>query len=81
MDMIPRGEKGRLIGEHHGRSRFKDAFIDHIRDLHEEGKMLPSEIRKKYNIPKQTLSDILTYKTRAVTPTDWKARRGKKDGQ
>lgn len=72
MDMIPVGEKGRRMGESSGRAKWKDSVIEHWRKLVEDGHKRPSEICKEYNVPKQTLSDILNFKSRAVTPTRWK---------
>lgn len=82
-DLIPRGEKGRLMGDYHGRARYKAAAIEYYRDLVESGQKTAAEIRKQYNIPKQTLSNWLNYHCRNVTPTEWKARnprRNKGDG-
>jgi len=69
------GEKGRPCGETHGRARWKDAVVEHWRDLVESGQMRASDICKQYGVPKQTLSGILQYKSRAVTPTGWKRRK------
>lgn len=80
MDMIPRGEKGRLMGQHNGNARWSDAAVERMRDLKEFGGKTNAEICKEFNIPKSTLSGILSYKHRAVTPTKWKPKKGKKDG-
>lgn len=78
MALIPYGEKGRHIGENHGLARWSDEIVDKVRDMHEHQNMRASEIRKLYNIPKSTLSYILNYKSRAVTPVSWKQKKEKK---
>ena len=78
MALIPYGEKGRPIGENHGLARWSDEFVEMVRDMHEHQNVRASEIRKLYNIPKSTLSCILNYKSRAVTPVSWKQKKEKK---
>ena len=79
MEMIPYGEKGRPMGEGNGRSKWSDAVVERMRDMKEFGRKTNAEICKQFNIPKGTLSDILSYKARNVTPTKWKPKKGKKD--
>lgn len=78
MGLIPYGEKGRPIGENHGFARWSDEIVEKVRDMHEHQKVRASEIRKLYNIPKSTLSYILNYKSRAVTPVSWKPKKEKR---
>lgn len=73
-DLIPRGEKGRLMGDYHGQAKYKAAAIEYYRDLVESGQKTAAEIRKQYGIPRATLSFWLNYKMRNVTPTEWKSR-------
>lgn len=82
-DLIPRGEKGRLMGDWHPKAKFKLAVIEHYRDLVESGQKTAAQIRKEYGIPKATLSYWLSYSRRNTTPTEWKARnpRRKKHGE
>lgn len=75
VEIVPVGEKGRPCGESHGRARWKDATVEHWRDMVESGSMRASEICKQFGVPKQTLSDMLQYKIRAVTPTAWRPRK------
>lgn len=71
MALIPYGEKGRPIGENHGFARWSDKMIEKVRSLFEDDGMRPAEISRRYGIPKSTLSNILNYKARAVTPVCW----------
>ena len=75
MEMVPYGEKGRPMGERNGRSKWSDAVVEHMRQLKEDGRMTNAEICRQFNIPKGTLSDILSFKARNVTPTRWKPRK------
>ena len=76
-EMIPYGEKGRPIGERHGKSRWTDEMVEQWRNLFESGEMRASQICKEYMVPKSSLSEILNYKTRAVTPVSWKPKKRK----
>ena len=75
--MVPFGEKGRPCGENHGFARWSDAMVETFRTLFEDEGVRPAEICRRYSVPKSTLSYILNYKTRAVTPTCWKPKKEK----
>ena len=79
--MVPFGEKGRPCGENHGFARWSDEAVETFRMLFEDEGVRPADICRRYGVPKSTLSYILNYKTRAVTPTCWKPKKEKtKDG-
>ncbi len=78
MGLIPYGEKGRAMGENHGLANWSDEIVEKVRSLFEDDGMRPAEISRRYGIPKSTLSYILNYKSRSVTPVSWKQKKEKK---
>ena len=52
-----------LFNEHHSQCKYSSKDVELIRQLHEEG-ISVTEIAKKFELPHQTVSDYVNYKSR-----------------
>jgi DNA-directed RNA polymerase specialized sigma24 family protein len=64
-------DRGRRIGETHPRAKLTDHEVDLIRELAEEG-MTHREIAAKFDVTKDAIKSIGSYRRRAYTPSRMK---------
>lgn len=68
----PIGDRGTPLGEHHHRAKLSDADVELIRDIYDEGMVSYSTLAEVFGVNKWTIRDIVTFRRRATSPTDYR---------
>lgn len=61
---VRRSATGHRMGEHHPRARVPDEDVALIRELHEQHGLSYDCLAEKFELPKSTVRDYCTYRTR-----------------
>lgn len=65
-------EYGNPLGEAHHRAKLSDADVELIRDIYEEGMESYSTLGHVFGVSKELIRDIVKYRRRATTPSDYR---------
>ena len=65
-------EKGNALGEAHHRAKLCDADVELIRSLHEAGLASYRVLADVFNVSKETVRDIVTFRRRATSPMEYR---------
>ncbi len=73
--LVAVNESGLRIGEDHPRAKLTDAEVERLRQLHAEG-IGYRRLAVIFEVNRATVRDIVKFRTRAQTPTAWRAQGG-----